>query len=212
MPEANELDILRPGDTCWRIERAGRLAVIVDAAPYFAVLRSVIQQARHSVIMIGWEFDTRISLDPRAQDDGSAPARQAPELGGPAEPRPEHLHAPMGYRNAPDAWPGFDAAPAHRLDGASRQITLKLDHAHPGATAHHQKIVVIDDVLAFCGGIDTTADRWDTRDHPDRSENRRRPTTGRHYGPWHDATVAVDGGRAGAGATRPRTLEARDGR
>jgi phospholipase D1/2 len=81
---------------------------------------------------------------------------------------------------------------------AASRINLKLDHAHPAGTAHHQKIVVIDDVLAFCGGIDATADRWDTRDHADSSELRRRPTTGRHYGPWHDATVAVDGDAARA--------------
>jgi phospholipase D1/2 len=50
------------------------LAVIVDAAGYFSALRSAIMHARHSVIMIGWEFDTRISLDPR-EDDGPIPHR-----------------------------------------------------------------------------------------------------------------------------------------
>jgi phospholipase D1/2 len=81
---------------------------------------------------------------------------------------------------------------------AGRRINLKLDHAHPAGAAHHQKIVVIDDALAFCGGIDATADRWDTRAHLDRHPLRRRPTTGRAFGPWHDATVAVDGSAARA--------------
>lgn len=45
--------MLRPGDTCWRIERAARLAVIVDAADYFRTIRTAIRQARHSVILIG---------------------------------------------------------------------------------------------------------------------------------------------------------------
>ena len=74
----------------------------------------------------------------------------------------------------------------------SRRIHFKLDGAHPHGAAHHQKIVVIDDALAFCGGIDITAERWDTREHRDPDERRKRPS-GRSYGPWHDATTAVDG-------------------
>ena len=57
---------------------------------------------------------------------------------------------------------------------------------------------MIDDNLAFCGGIDMTATRWDTRDHQDGDERRKRPTTGRRYQPWHDATMAVDGAVATA--------------
>ena len=61
--------VLRLGDTCWRIETADRLAVIIDAADYFTTLRDVMQKAQHSIIMIGWEFDTRIELDPRKESD-----------------------------------------------------------------------------------------------------------------------------------------------
>lgn len=68
--------ILRPGETCWRIETADRLGVIVDAADYFIALREVLKKAQHSVIMIGWEFDTRIALDARV-DSGAAPNRTA---------------------------------------------------------------------------------------------------------------------------------------
>lgn len=80
--------ILQPGDTCWRIETADRLSVIVDAADYFAVLREVMQKARHSVIMIGWEFDTRISLDPR-EDGGEVPSRLGEFLSWLVRRRPE---------------------------------------------------------------------------------------------------------------------------
>jgi phosphatidylserine/phosphatidylglycerophosphate/cardiolipin synthase-like enzyme len=43
-----------------------------------------------------------------------------------------------------------------------------------------------------------TGSRWDTRGHKDDDPNRRRPTTGRRYGPWHDTTMAVDGEAAKA--------------
>src|SRR3546814_4831852 len=51
------------------------------------------------------------------------------------------------------------------------------------------------DALAFCGGIDMTADRWDTSAHLDDDPRRRRPS-GRCYGAWHDATVALDSERS----------------
>jgi phospholipase D1/2 len=31
-----EVPILRAGETCWQLARAGRVALIVDAAEYFA--------------------------------------------------------------------------------------------------------------------------------------------------------------------------------
>jgi phosphatidylserine/phosphatidylglycerophosphate/cardiolipin synthase-like enzyme len=57
---------------------------------------------------------------------------------------------------------------------------------------------VIDDCLAFAGGIDVTADRWDTSDHLDRHPLRRRPSTHRPTGPWHDVTSLVSGPAARA--------------
>ena len=190
--------VLRAGDTCWRIARADRLSVIVDAARYFAALRDAVRRARHSVLMIGWEFDTRISLDPHRPDDG-APCRLGRFLSWAVRHNPglriDLLEWDTGMLRAL----GRGTTPLRIVDWAfTGRIGLKLDHAHPVGAAHHQKIVVIDDALAFCGGIDTTADRWDTREHRDRHPLRRRPTTGRRYGPWHDATVCVDGAAARA--------------
>src|SRR5690625_7481494 len=46
--------------------------------------------------------------------------------------------------------------------------------------------------MAFCGGIDITAERWDTREHKDDDPQRCMKGVGM-FGPWHDATTAVDG-------------------
>jgi phospholipase D1/2 len=77
------------------------------------------------------------------------------------------------------------------------RIHFRLDSDHPWGACHHQKIAVIDDALAFCGGIDMTADRWDTRAHRDDDPCRVRPD-GSRYTPFHDMTVAVDGAAARA--------------
>ena len=58
------VQVLRPGHTCWRIEQADRVALIVDAADYFRAAQSAMLKAQHSILMIGWDFDTRIDLDP----------------------------------------------------------------------------------------------------------------------------------------------------
>ena len=69
---------------------------------------------------------------------------------------------------------------------------------------------MIDDCFAFCGGIDMTDGRWDTRDHADDDPRRVGPD-GQPYGPWHDATMALDGpGRRRAGRARARALALRD--
>src|SRR5690606_34887597 len=74
---------------------------------------------------------------------------------------------------------------------------LEFDSAHPVGCSHHQKIAVIDDKLAVCGGIDMTDKRWDTREHLEH-DSRRRRLGGRRYGPWHDMTMMIEGPAAGA--------------
>jgi uncharacterized membrane protein YdjX (TVP38/TMEM64 family)/phosphatidylserine/phosphatidylglycerophosphate/cardiolipin synthase-like enzyme len=79
---------------------------------------------------------------------------------------------------------GFGWKPAHR-------VHLRYDDTHPLGGSQHQKVVVIDDTIAFSGGIDLTVRRWDTTDHAasdDRRRNQDKP-----YPPFHDLMIAVDG-------------------
>jgi phospholipase D1/2 len=183
------LDINR---NCWRIERADRLALIIDAADYFRAVKAAILEARHCVYLIGWDFDTRIKFEPEHQTlDG--PNKLGPFLRWIDKNRPDVevyvLKWDLGAIHAL----GRGTTPLAVLNWVtSARIHFKLDGAHPKAAAHHQKIVVVDDTLAFCGGIDMTADRWDTREHLDDDPHRKRPN-GRSYGPWHDASTMVDG-------------------
>ena len=184
--------LLEPGRNCWRIERAERLALIIDAADYFRAVKDAILQARHSVYLIGWDFDTRIQFEPEEK-----------ELDGPNELGRFLRWFGKNHKNVNVYILKWDLGMIQALGRGmtplillnwltSRRIHLRLDGTHPHISAHHQKIVVVDDMLAFCGGIDMTADRWDTREHKDDDPRRKRPS-GRSYGPWHDASTAVDG-------------------
>lgn len=189
--------VLDPGRNCWRVERAERAAVVVDAADYFKLARRAMLRAKSQILLIGWDFDTRIFLD-------DSPGEEAPDKLGPliswlAKHRPEVcIHILKWNLGAPKLLGRGTTVLRLARWALSKRITFKLDGAHPVGASHHQKIVVVDDKLAFCGGIDMTASRWDTRDHLDEDKRRRRPTTGRPYRPWHDATMAVDGAAAKA--------------
>ncbi len=47
---------------CWRVETAERFAFVVDGADYFVALRKALLKARHSIMLVGWDFDTRINI------------------------------------------------------------------------------------------------------------------------------------------------------
>ena len=51
-------------------------------------------------------------------------------------------------------------------------IEVRLDAHHPLYAAHHQKLVCIDDRIAFVGGGDISTDRWDSEEHLDRDPRR----------------------------------------
>jgi phospholipase D1/2 len=189
--------LLKLGRNCWRIARANRAAVVVDAADYFSLARQAMMKARSQILLIGWEFDTRIPLDQEPED--GAPGKLGPFISWLAKERPGVSIHILKWDVGAIKLLGRGTTIFRLLRWAkSKQILFKLDGAHPFGASHHQKIVVIDDSLAFCGGIDMTGSRWDTRGHEDCDKRRRRPTTGRAYCPWHDSTMAVDGEAARA--------------
>jgi phosphatidylserine/phosphatidylglycerophosphate/cardiolipin synthase-like enzyme len=189
--------LLRPGENCWRIARADRATVIVDADDYFRAARAAMLAARHRIMLVGWDFDARIRL---GQADGSddAPERLGDFILWLVKRRPTLevflLRWDLGAVNT--LFHGTTIFTLARWMWHKR-IRAKLDSTHPAGASHHQKIVVLDDSLAFCGGIDMTSDRWDTRAHRDNDPGRRRPS-GKPYKPWHDATTALEGEAAQA--------------
>lgn len=182
---------LNLGQTCWRIAHADHFALIVDAADYFATLRRAMIQAQESILLIGWDFDTRVSLT--TEEDSDWPATLGPFIDALVDRRPgldiHVLKWDLGILGTL----GRGTTPLFVLDWITdKRIHLQLDRVHPVGACHHQKIVVIDDAIAFCGGIDITVGRWDTRQHLDEDARRKSPW-GFAQPPWHDTTTAVDG-------------------
>lgn len=175
----------------WRTERAARAAVIIDADAYFAAARAAMLKAQRRIFLIGWDFDARIRLADDG-DDGGPPTVGA-FITWLVERRPGlHVHILRWDMGALKTLLHGTTLLTILKWVKHPQVHLKLDGHHPVAASHHQKIVVIDDCVAFCGGIDMTRDRWDTRAHDD-DEPRRVAPDGKPYGPWHDASMALQG-------------------
>lgn len=186
---------LRPGATIWRYERAERFSLIVDADSYFVAARAAMLAATKSILLVGWDFDARIHF---GKPDDEGPQKLGDFILWLADRTPaleiRLLRWDTGAIKA--MFRGSTLYTILRWKAHPR-ITLRLDAAHPLAGSHHQKLVAIDDCFAFCGGIDMTSERWDTRDHTDNDPRRVAPN-GNPCGPWHDATTGFDGAAAAA--------------
>jgi phospholipase D1/2 len=152
---------LVPGRNCWRVERASRVAVIIDAADYFEALREAMLAAERQILLVGWDFDTRVLID-RRERPGSAPLSLGEYILSLADRRPDPciniLVWNLGLVSL--ARRGRSLIDALRWRWHPR-IQLRTDSYHPLGGSVHHKLVVIDDRLAFCGCIDITTDRWD---------------------------------------------------
>lgn len=196
MSEAGQR-ILQPGRNCWRIEPASRAAVLVDGAAYFAAFRAAAVAAERSILIVGWDVDSRIHLQRGdAQDD--LPQELGAFLEALVERRRELEVHVLDWDFAMLYALDREWLPIYKLDWRThRRFHFHLDDAHPVGASHHQKIVVIDDALAFVGGLDLAKGRWDTPEHRPREPRRQLPEGGR-YPPFHDLQWMVEGPVAAA--------------
>lgn len=192
-PPRSRFDV---GRNCWRVEQADRVSFLIDGAAYFSAFRAAARNAHRNIFILGWDFDSRIRMLPDRRADGF------PDRLG------EFLHHLLirrkGLRVYVLTW-DFHMIYWREREwwlpsklAAHRRLHFLRDDTHPVGSSHHQKIVVIDDAVAFAGGLDLAACRWDTSSHqPDHPA--RRPADGEPAcRPFHDVQIMVDGPAAAA--------------
>lgn len=183
--------LAQPGRNCWRLARAERLTVLVDAENYYRVLKRALLNARHSILFLGWEFDSRTRLE---REPGVGPPNTIGEVFDISVRRNPQLEAHILI------WKSSIIYSLHRelLTGwklgwlGHRRLHFQYDDSHPLGASHHQKIVVIDDAVAFVGGLDVSNGRWDTRAHAPTDARRSDPLLA-SYPPFHDVMMMVSG-------------------
>ena len=186
--------LLVPQSTCWRTARADRAGLIVDVERYYAAARDAMAQAERSIHLLGWAFDPDTPFTPTAPGEGE-PERWGPFLRELSVRKPRLDIRLLVWKSALPVAATQNFFP-HRARAcfAGSRVHFRLDGSIPVGACHHQKVIVVDDRLAFCGGCDVGPDRWDTPLHHD-DDPRRRKGRG-FYDCRHETMAVVDGAAA----------------
>jgi len=178
--------------------RASRVAFLIDTEAYFAAVSEALHGARRSVQLLGWGFDPRTRLFPDGVDGPQDPDEIGRILIKLAEARPEmDVRVLIWHSALPiSASQEFFPHKARKWFRGTR-VKFRLDAAVPFGACHHQKVLVVDDRVAFCGGGDISVDRWDTASHLDADERRMMPAQ-TYHAPRHEVMMLVEGDAARA--------------
>jgi phospholipase D1/2 len=201
--------VLQRGRNVWRVERAHRSAVLIDGAAFFRAVREALLKARRSVLIVGWDLhsQTRLVGESGRADDGY-PETLAEFLSALVRERPKLIvrlllwDYSVLYANERELFPRVTLGWS-----TPSRVRFALDDAVPFGSSQHQKLVIVDDAVAFSGGLDVTIRRWDTPEHAVEHAQRIDPA-GKPYRPFHDVQAVVDGpaARALGGIARARWM------
>ncbi len=159
-PRQGERSLLRTGHNCCAVARADRVALLVDADAYFRAFYQAALRARRSITVLAWDFNSQTQLHFDPVEPGGPPALLGEFLNYLARRRRGlqinvlNWDYPMVFgadRELPPLY-GFGWTP-------HRRVHLRYDDTHPVAGCQHQKIVLVDEKIAFVGGIDLTTRR-----------------------------------------------------
>jgi phosphatidylserine/phosphatidylglycerophosphate/cardiolipin synthase-like enzyme len=159
--------------------RAGcRVELLADGSEALPRIAEAVRSARSHVHLAGWHFDPSFRLEEHGPTlrELLADAAQRVDV------------RVLAWAGAP--LPLFHPDRREVRQGCEElvrgtRITMALDAREREFHCHHEKLVVVDDEVAFVGGIDLTrlaGDRLDSSEHP------RREGIG-----WHDTAVRLEG-------------------
>jgi phosphatidylserine/phosphatidylglycerophosphate/cardiolipin synthase-like enzyme len=165
--------LLEVGKTCWRREIADRAALIIDTQAYFDALTKAMRRARHTIHLLNWAFEPQTLLHPKDGCTGPDSDRIGEFLKQIASEQPHLDVRLLCWKSAlPVAATQDWFTIKDRATFSGSRVKLVLDGKLPLGASHHQKAIVIDDAVAFCGGADIGPERWDTPTHLDNDPRR----------------------------------------
>jgi phospholipase D1/2 len=190
--------ILQQGQTHGFHEATDMAGLLVDARDYYREFYRTACQARRYILLSGWQFDSGAVLlrGEDAPPDGS-PVKLLPFLNWLCERNPDLSIYIL-------AW---DFSIIYALEREWMQklafdwqsharITFQFDDRLGVGASQHQKLVIVDDKVAFVGGIDICEERWDDRDHRP-NDARRVNAAGKPSRPYHDVQTVHTGAVVG---------------
>ncbi|WP_017967417.1 phospholipase D-like domain-containing protein [Rhizobium leguminosarum] len=169
---------------------AAKAAFLINGNSYFAELARALRQARRTIWIAGWDFNPNIRLEPDKSDETLADLLHALAAANPK------LEVRILIWALGPVYSGKSLQPLRKKNFPRNvRIDLRFELQPTLRGCHHQKLVSIDDAVAFIGGIDLTSRRWDTWLHRAKDKLRRDPE-GVSYDPLHDVQAMVTGDAA----------------
>ena len=156
-------------------------------------------KARRSIHFLNWAFEPETRLTPHP-GGGKGDECIADFLKTLADERHDVDIRVLCWKSAMPVAATQNFFPlADRGAFAGSRVQFVLDGKLPGGASHHQKMIIVDDAVAFCGGADFGPDRWDTPGHLD-DDPRRKKKKGEKKGfdSRHEVMSIVDGPAAAA--------------
>jgi phosphatidylserine/phosphatidylglycerophosphate/cardiolipin synthase-like enzyme len=169
--------------------------VFIDMADYFKAAKNAMSQAKQSVYLLNWAFEADTVFDPQPGGGGPDSDRFGPFLKALAEENPGLDVRVLCWRSSLPIAATQNFFPiADRVTFRKSWVKFVLDGKLPLGACHHQKMIIIDDALAFCGGGDIGRDRWDTDQHLDDDARREKtPADNKCFDSRHETMALVDG-------------------
>jgi len=185
--------LFEEGVNCVAISKADRLGVITHGKDYFKTLYDAFHSAKKRIFILAWDIDSQVELI-RGKEAAKHPRRKLGEvLDECCRNNPElqvyiiDWDYTQLFAHAREILPRVK----FRLE-TSERVHFRLHKSPVAGGSHHQKIVLIDNQCAFCGGIDITKARWDTSEHQ-AEDPRRTDNSGEPQRPFHDMAYAMQG-------------------
>ena len=186
--------LLSSGTTSWKTANAPRAALLIDMEAYFDAAMDAMRHAKHSVHLLNWAFEPDTFFHPGPDCTGKEADRIGNFLVDLAQSGEIDVRVLCWKSAMPVAATQHFFPFADRKKFSGTKVKFVLDGKLPIGACHHQKMIVVDDALAFCGGGDIGPDRWDTPQHLDddpRREKTRRDN--KDFDSRHEVMGLVDG-------------------
>jgi len=189
--------IFKPQKNCWQVKKAHRASFLIDGEAYFRALYEAMLRASQTIMIVGWDLHSGLRLIPD-DENTDCPKTLGKFLDYLARKRKGLNIYLLSWDFSMIYAMEREFFPRYKLKWLThRRIHFCLDGEHPIGASQHQKVIVVDDAVAFSGGFDLSKWRWDTPEHLPENELRVDPD-GNTYPPFHDVQMVVDGEAASA--------------
>ena len=166
---------------------------IWEAGTYYERISESLESATSYAIFVGWQLDSRVPMPL----DSRFPAKTRETLKNKVlrlcEEKPGlHIYF-LIWDHAYFYTFEREFMQGRVWDELHERVHFVFDNRYPYGASHHEKVVVFDGTLAFCGGIDLCDERWDSPQHLFSDPRRSLDWREEHHGPYHDMAVRVTG-------------------